>query len=150
MNWWRVRGGGVTLYYNYTPCAFSLKIIDPLLQTAYWIPPTPIAERYKINPPPIAEQGTPFCRHTQMFRDRTGQLLAYTGSWRGVQPGRGTGVEPGGHWSREFIAFISKIFKKVNTGGLLREGLYHICSRVYPLFKAKDHPLTAKIGTHMG
>jgi hypothetical protein len=61
---------------------------------------------------------TPFCRHT---KDRIGQLLAYTGSWRGLQPGRGTGVEPGGLWSREFIAFISNIFRKVNTGGLLRE-----------------------------
>jgi hypothetical protein len=82
-----------------------------------------------------------------MLMDRTGQLLAYTGSWRGVQPCRGTGVEPGGLWSREFIAFISKIFIKVNTWGLLRERAGFggpICSRADPHFKAKNHPLNRK------
>jgi hypothetical protein len=112
---------GLTLYYGYAPCVFSLKIIGPLLRTACTESHPPIADRYKIYPLLIAEQGIPFCRHTKMFMDRAGQLLAYTGSWRGVQPGQGTGVEPGGLWSREFIAFISKIFRKVNTWGLLRE-----------------------------
>jgi hypothetical protein len=36
-----VKAPGVTLYYNYTPCAFSLKIIGPL----------PIVDGYKIYPP---------------------------------------------------------------------------------------------------
>jgi hypothetical protein len=64
------RGGGVTLYYNYTPCAFLLKIIDPLLRTACTESHPPIADSYNIFPPPIAEQGIPFFRHTKMFKDR--------------------------------------------------------------------------------
>jgi hypothetical protein len=94
-------GGVVTLYYNYAPRAFSLKIIDPLLQTACTDSHPPIADRHKIyllsKVPPLADIQK--CL-------RTGQLLAYSGSGRGVQPGRGTGVEPGILWSQEFIAFI--------------------------------------------
>jgi hypothetical protein len=53
---WLPGGGvGVTLYYNYAPCAFSLKIKDPLLRTA-------CTESH----PPIAETDTkythPYCR----------------------------------------------------------------------------------------
>jgi hypothetical protein len=106
----------------------------------YWIPP-PIADSYKIFQPPIAEQGTLLQTYKNVLGTR--ELLANTGSWRGVQPGRGTGVEPGWLWSRKFIAFISKIFRKLITGGLLREPACFggpICSRADPLFKAKKTP----------
>jgi hypothetical protein len=94
--------GGLTLYYDYAPCAFSLKIIGPLLQTTCTESHPPIADIYKIYPPPIAEQGIPFCRHTKMFMDRSGQdrtgqdrtaiSLLDPGEPRGVQPGWGTGL----------------------------------------------------------
>jgi hypothetical protein len=48
---------GVTLYYNYTPCAFSLTIIDSYCGLHVLNPTPPIADRDKIYPHPIAGQG---------------------------------------------------------------------------------------------
>jgi hypothetical protein len=60
------------------PCTMRVLIKNnrpPTADWMYWIPPS-IADRYKIYPPPIAEQGTRFCRYTKMFKDRTGKLLS--------------------------------------------------------------------------
>jgi hypothetical protein len=104
-------GGRRSLYYNYTPCVFSLKIIDPLLRTACTESPPPYCGQIQNIP-------TPYCRARypllQTYKNVYGQLLA-CGSWRGVQPSQGNGVDPGQLWSREFIAFISKCFRKVHT-----------------------------------
>jgi hypothetical protein len=96
-----VRGGGVTLYYNHTPCAFSLKIIDSLLRTAC-TESHPLLRTDTKYTHPYCRARYPFCRHTKMFKDRRVQLLlACTGSWRGVQPGQGPGVKPGGPYTLE-------------------------------------------------
>jgi hypothetical protein len=113
----------------------------PTADCMYWIPP-PIADRYKIYSPLLQSKVSPFADIQKCLW--TGQdSLAYIGSWRGVQPGRGTGVEPGGLWSREFIA---KIFRKVNTKAYAGACLFRgpICSCVDPHFKAKNHPLNRK------
>jgi hypothetical protein len=121
-------------------CTMCVLIKNNRPPTADWIPP-PYCGHIQNIPTPYCRARYPLLQtYKHVYgQDRTGQLLAYTGSWRGVQPGRGTGVEPGGLWSREFIAFISNIFRKVNTWGLLRERACFvgpICSRVDPHFKA--------------
>jgi hypothetical protein len=117
-------GGGVTLYYNYTPCAFSLKIIGTLLRTA-GTESHPLLRTDKKYTHPLLQSKVP------AFADIP---IAYTGSWKGVQPGRGTGVELRGLWTWKFIAFI-KNFQKSKLGSVLVSG-GPICSCADPLFKA--------------
>ena len=60
--------GGVTLYYNITPCAFSLKIIGPLEHTAHWKTQPPIAGTLVWYHPLLHTQWkypTPYCIHNE-------------------------------------------------------------------------------------
>jgi hypothetical protein len=133
-NFWMWTPGG-SLYCNYTPCAFS----GPLLRTACTESHQSIAHRYT----PIAEQGTPFCRHTKMFKERTGQLFANTGSWRGVQPGRGTGRTLELRIRSLYINNFqkSKYWGPI-AGACLFQGAYLFLRR--PAFYGKNHPLNRK------
>jgi hypothetical protein len=91
----------------------------PTVDCMYWIPPPECGQVQNIPPPyPLLQ------KHKN--------------------PGEVYRGEPGGLWSREFIAFISKMLRKVNTGGLLRDRACFggpICSSADPLFMAKNHPL---------
>jgi hypothetical protein len=85
-DWYCCPPPGVTLYYNYTPCAFSLKIIGPLLRTACTESHPPIADRYKIYPPLLQSKVTPFADIQRCWR--TGQDSYYTNNgWFGVRYG---------------------------------------------------------------
>jgi hypothetical protein len=113
--------GVVTLYYNYTPCAFSLKIIDALLRTACTESHPLLRTATKYSHPLLQSKVTPFADIQKCFRDRRA-ISQYWILERCTNPvGRGTRVEPGRLWSREFIAFIYhdiKKFQKSNTGDL--------------------------------
>jgi hypothetical protein len=94
--------GGLTLYYDYyAPCAFSLKIIGPLLRTACTESHPPIADRYKIYPPPIAirlgQVRWSFVNVRKAFgrvRQRSGLLGLPTWPYRGCRHS-GSGSSPG-------------------------------------------------------
>jgi hypothetical protein len=105
-------GGGYALLQLYTMCVL-IKNNRPYCRL-HVLNPTPYCGQLQ-NIPTLQSKVPPFADIHKCFRDRK----ANTGSWRGVQPGRGTGVEPAGLWSREFIAFISKIFRKVILGPIL-------------------------------
>jgi hypothetical protein len=124
--------GGHSLLQLYTMCVL-IKNNRPLTADCmYWI-----ANRYKIYPPPIAEQGTPFCRHTKMFKDRTAislyWILEMCTTRSGYRGWAGRTLEPRIH------SFYIKNCQKSKYWGLLLERAWFggpICSRADPIFKA--------------
>jgi hypothetical protein len=106
------------ILYNYTPCAFLLKISDPLY----------CGQIYKIYPPPIADTGYR-ARNSLLQtykdvqgKDRTAISLYWIQErcktrWGYCLPGAGRS-RSSDFWSRENSKpFLSKMFRKVNTGG---------------------------------
>jgi hypothetical protein len=114
-----VTSRGVTLCYSYTPCAFSLKIIDPLLRTACTESHPLLRTATKYSHPLLQSKVPTFADIQKCFRDRRaiGQywILERCTTRSGYRGWAGRTLEPRTH------SLYIKNFQKSNTGGLLRE-----------------------------
>jgi hypothetical protein len=133
-----VTSRGVTLFCNYTPCAFSLKIIDLLLRTACTESHPLLRTSTKYSHPLVQSKVPPFADIQKYFRDRIAisqyWILERCTTRSGYRGWAVRTLEPRIH------SLYVKNFQKSNTGGLLRERACFggpICSRADLLFKAK-------------